>query len=85
VIETGCLWNSIISRKKPVLKPGSYPALTKHGSITDQAVLEQLSLNSTSGVLRIRDEEEWGGGMSVHEQPGTKVDGIAPHKRRVSK
>ncbi len=35
---------------------------------------------------------EWGGtgeglrwGRSVHEQPGAKVDGIAPHKRRDSK
>jgi hypothetical protein len=35
---------------------------------------------------------EWGGngeGMgrkkSVYEQPGTRVDGIAPHKRRDSK
>jgi hypothetical protein len=30
----------------------------------------------------------WGGlrkGMSVHEQPGAQVDGIAPHKRRDSK
>jgi hypothetical protein len=31
------------------------------------------------------NEEEWGEGMSVYEQPGTKVDRIAPHKRRVSK
>ncbi len=35
---------------------------------------------------------EWGGngegvgrGRSVYEQPGTRVDGIAPHKRRDSK
>jgi hypothetical protein len=49
VIETECLWNRNISRKKPVLKHGSYTAFTKHGSITDRAVLEQLSLNSTSG------------------------------------
>jgi hypothetical protein len=35
---------------------------------------------------------EWGGKgegigreRSVHEQPGTRVDGIAPHKRRDSK
>jgi hypothetical protein len=35
---------------------------------------------------------EWGGkgegmgrGRSVHEQPGAKVDGIAPRKRRDSK
>ncbi len=31
---------------------------------------------------------EWGGmgrGRSVHEQPGTDVDRIAPHKRRDSK
>jgi hypothetical protein len=48
VIETECLWNRNISRKKPVLKHGSYLALTKHGSVTDRAVLEQLSLNSTS-------------------------------------
>ncbi len=30
----------------------------------------------------------WGGtgrGRSVHEQPGARVDGIAPHKRRDSK
>jgi hypothetical protein len=26
-----------------------------------------------------------GKGRSVHEQPGAKVDGIAPHKRRDSK
>jgi hypothetical protein len=39
----------IFPGKKQVLKHGSYPALTKHGSITDRAVLEQLSLNSTSG------------------------------------
>jgi hypothetical protein len=37
-------------------------------------------------------ELEWGGtgeglrkGRSVHEQPGAKVDGIAPHERRDSK
>jgi hypothetical protein len=54
VIETECLWNRNISRKKPVLKHGSYPALTKHGSITDRAVLEQLSLISTSGYLSSR-------------------------------
>ncbi len=54
MIETECLWNRNISRKKPVLKHGSYPAFTKHGSITDRAVLEHLSLNSTSdkGYLR---------------------------------
>ncbi len=31
---------------------------------------------------------DWGGlrkGRSVHAQPGAKVDGIAPHKRRDSK
>jgi hypothetical protein len=35
---------------------------------------------------------EWGGngegmgsGRSVYKQPGTRVDGIAPHKRRDSK
>ncbi len=49
MIETECLWNRNISQKKPVLKHGSYAAFTKHGSITDRAVLEHLSLNSTSG------------------------------------
>ncbi len=49
MIEIECFWNRNISRKKTVLKHGSYPAFTKHGSITDRAVLEQLSLNSTSG------------------------------------
>jgi hypothetical protein len=36
--------------------------------------------------------KDWGGtgegsrkGRSVHEQPGAKVDGIAPHERRDSK
>ena len=49
VIETERLWNRNKFREKPVLKHGSYPAFTKHGSITDRAVLEKLSLNSTSG------------------------------------
>ncbi len=49
MIETECLWNRNISRKKPVLKDGTYLALTKHRSITDRAMLEHLSLNSTSG------------------------------------
>ncbi len=28
---------------------------------------------------------DWGEGRSVYKQPGAKVDGIAPHKRRDSK
>jgi hypothetical protein len=32
-----------------------------------------------------RNGEEWGGGRSVYEQPGAKVDGIALRKRRDSK
>jgi hypothetical protein len=47
----GMFWNRNISQKKPVLKHSSYPAFTKHGSITDRAVLEHLSLNSTSDVI----------------------------------
>jgi hypothetical protein len=31
------------------------------------------------------DGEGTGRGRSVYEQPGTRVDGIAPHKRRDSK
>jgi hypothetical protein len=49
MIETECLWNRNIYRKEPVLNHGSCPAFTKHGSITDRAVTEHLSLNSTSG------------------------------------
>jgi hypothetical protein len=32
-----------------------------------------------------RDWGELGKGRSVHEQPGAKMDGIAPHKERDSK
>jgi hypothetical protein len=49
---------------------------------------EQLILGKPQGVGNL----EWGGtgeglrkGRSVHEQPGAKVDGIAPHKGRDSK
>jgi hypothetical protein len=59
MIETECLWNRNISRKKPVLKHGLYPAFTKHGSITDRAVLEHLSLNSTSGQLAFFPGRFW--------------------------
>jgi hypothetical protein len=53
MIETECLWNRNISRKKPVLKHGLYLTFTKHDLITDRAVLERLSLNSTSGLVSV--------------------------------
>jgi hypothetical protein len=47
-----------------------------------------VDLGKPRGVGKL----EWGGngegmgsGRSVYEQPGTRVDGIAPHKRRNSK
>jgi hypothetical protein len=44
-------WYRNKSTKKPVLKYGLYPAFFKHGSVTDRAVLENFSLNSTSEQL----------------------------------
>ncbi len=41
----------------------------------------------TPGGREFGMERDWGGfgeGEVVHEQPGAKVDGIAPHKRRDS-
>jgi hypothetical protein len=49
----------IFPRKKTVLKHGSYPAFTKHGSITDQAVLEHLTLNSTSAHWKEKHHQQW--------------------------
>ncbi len=47
-----------------------------------------IDLGKPRGVGKL----EWGGngegmgrGRTVYEQPGTRVDGIAPHKRRDSK
>jgi hypothetical protein len=59
-------------------KPGSWCRLSKaHGL-----------LGKPKGGWEFGMGRDWGGlrrGRSVHEQPGAKVDGIAPHKRRDSK
>ncbi len=47
-------------------------------------VRRTIHLGKTRGVGKL----EWGGsgeGRSVYEQPGAKVDGIAPRKKRYSK
>ncbi len=49
-------------------------------------VRRTIHLGKPQGVGKL----EWGGneegmGRSVYKQPGAKVDGIAPHKRRDSK
>ncbi len=50
-----------------------------------EKVIQRLVGETQRGVGNL----EWGGtgeylgrGRSVHEQPGAKVDGIAPHKER---
>jgi hypothetical protein len=47
-----------------------------------------IDLGKPRGVGKLewgRNGEEMGREKSVYEQPGTRVDGIAPHKRRDSK
>ncbi len=51
-------------------------------------VRRTILLGKPRGVRKLEwggNGEGVGGGRSVHEQPGTKVDGIAPRKRRDSK
>jgi hypothetical protein len=83
VIETECLWNRNISRKKKVIKHGSYLAFTKHGSITDRTVLEELPLNSTSGLRRSleRGRKGWRealGREEVERRNGSWLEYIFP-------
>jgi hypothetical protein len=51
-------------------------------------VVRTIDLGKPQGVGKLEwrgNGEGMGRGRSVHEQPGAKVDGIAPHKRRDSK
>jgi hypothetical protein len=58
-----------------------------HGSRDRDVVLVRRTVNlgKPRGVGKLERGGNGEGGRSVYEQPGAKVDGIAPRKRRDSK
>jgi hypothetical protein len=86
-------WNSctnclpVPSRATPITigKRGGKTNVTVPDPVKPESRCRLSRAHNWPGVPGIWDGEEWGRGRSVHEQPGAKVDEIAPRKRRDSK
>ncbi len=69
--------------------PGQVPVLDHESRDRDVFLVRPtINLGKPRGVGKLerrRNREGKGKGRSVYEQPGAKVDGIAPRKRRDSK